>query len=228
MLNIGVVYTARGSNVGSGPPDWRVRFPRFVESYLRHPAGIDHKLYIFHKEYATPEDLRWGRDQFAILHPVENLNHLDSRTTAGCTDVCAAMTTELICPLNSSTEIMHDGWLKKLYDVIVQPNVHLVGCTGSRVATPHIRDTAFLMNRLRYAKIARQFDWEDPSRIGALDFEHGPNNLTQQILRADQKVFVVEKDRVIAPDEWPHPTTYHGNLHNVLVHDRGARDYKDA
>jgi hypothetical protein len=121
---------------------------------------------------------------------------------------------------------MHDGWLKKLYDVIMRPDVHLVGCTGSREATPHVRDTAFLIGLIRYRTIAEQFDWVDPSRAGALNFEHGPNNLTQQILRADQKVFVVEKDRVIAPDEWGH-TTYQGNLENVLVHDRGARDYRD-
>lgn len=225
--SIGVVYTARGSNVGSGPPDWKARYPRFVESYLRHPAGIDHTLYIFHKEYATDDDFDWGMSQFAGIPATHILNHLDSKTTAGCTDICYDIADTLICPLNSSSEIMHDDWLKKLYDTLMRPNTHLVGCTGSRDATLHIRDTAFLSNRLRYAQIAGQFNWIDPSRAGALNFEHGPNNFTQQILHAGDKVFVVEKDRVIAPEEWPHPTTYHGNLSNVLVHDRGARDYKD-
>jgi len=228
MAEIGVVYTARGSNVGSGPPDWRARFPRFVESYLRHPAGIDHTLYIFHKEYATDVDAEWGRSRFDTLQAVHLWNHLDSKTTAGCTDVCGDVVEDLICPLNSSSEIMHDDWLTKLYDALMLPNTHLVGCTGSRVATLHIRDTAFLMGRIRYATIAKQFDWEHPSRSGALDFEHGPNNLTQQILRAGQQVFVVEQGHAIAPEEWPSPTTYQGNLHNVLVHDRGARDYRDG
>ena len=228
MSEIGVVYTARGSNGGSGPPDWKARFPRFVKSYLQHPAGIDHTLYIFHKEYATPDECQWGIDQFADLPHIDLLDHLGSKTTAGCTDVCGDVVEQLICPLNSSTEIMHDGWLKKLHDVLMRPNVHLVGCTGSREATLHIRDTAFLSNRLRYAEIASQFDWIDPSRAGALNFEHGPNNFTQQILHAGEKVFVVENGRVIAPEDWPSPTTYQGNLHNVLVHDRGARDYRDG
>ena len=65
--NIAVVYTARGSNVGSGPPDWRARFPRFIKSYLQHQAGIDHRLYIFYKEFATAADLAWAREQFAVL-----------------------------------------------------------------------------------------------------------------------------------------------------------------
>ena len=228
MPEIGVVYTARGSNVGSGPPDWQARFPRFIKSYLQHPAGIDHRLYIFYKEFADVLDLAWAREQFAVLGDrVEILTNLGSKTTAGCTDVCGDVAEDLICPLNSSSEIMHDGWLKKLYGVLMQPDVHLVGCTGSHVATLHIRDTAFLIGRIRYATIAEQFDWKDPSRSGALNFEHGANNLTQQVLRAGQKVFVVEDNRVISPEEWPNPTTYLGNQQNVLVLDRGSRDYKD-
>jgi hypothetical protein len=39
-------------------------------------------------------------------------------------------------------------------------------------------------------------------------------------------VLVVENDRVRAPHEWG-DTTYRGNLRNVLVHDRGCRDYQD-
>ncbi len=229
MLDIGVVYTARGSNERSGAPDWKARFPRFIKSYLKHPPGIDHKLYIFYKEFAGAPDLAWAREQFAVLgNRVEILNHLGSKTTAGCTDVTGNVKEPLICPLNSSSEIMHDNWLKKLHDVYLLPMVGLVGCTGSRVANLHIRDTAFLMDRLVYAAFASQFDWVDPSRAGALHFEHGGNNLTIQMMRANMKVFVVENNRAIEPNEWPHPTTYQGNLHNVLVHDRGARDYQDG
>ena len=227
--DIGVVYTARGSNVGSGAPDWKARFPRFISSYLKHPAGIDHKLYIFYKEFAGAPDLAWAREQFAVLgNRVEILNHLGSKTTAGCTDVRDDVSESILCPLNSSSEIMHDDWLKKLYGVFKAPGVGLVGSTGSHVANLHIRDTAFLVGRQHYFTIASQFNWEDPSRTGPLEFEHGGNNLTIQTMRAGLKVFVVENNRAIEPNEWPHPTTYQGNLHNVLVHDRGARDYQDG
>ena len=220
--DIGVVYTARGMD-----PNWRIRIPRFIASYLRHPPGIDHQLYIFYKNFATPADLRWACDQLAPLHPRPILTYLDSKTTAGCFDVKNDISEPLLCHLNSSSEIMHDDWLKKLYDVLSRPRTGLVGCTGSRVANLHVRDTAFLMNSYAYFAIASQFDWEDPSRMGPLEFEHGPNGLTIQMMRAGLKVFVVEKDRAIEPNEWPSPTTYQGNLPNVLVHDRGARDYRD-
>src|ERR1039458_3367639 len=121
MTNIGVVYTARGSNVGSGPPDWKARFPRFIKSYLAHPPGIAHTLYIFYKEFATAEDCRHARRQFDVLAPREILSHLGSKTTAGCTDICDDVKETLICPLNSSSEIMHDDWLKKLHDAFVLP-----------------------------------------------------------------------------------------------------------
>ena len=229
MPEIAVVYTARGSNVGSGPPDWQARFPRFIKSYLEHPPGIDHTLYIFYKDFAGAPDLAWAREQFAVLgNRVEILNHLDSKATAGCPDVRTEVKEPILCPLNSSSEIMHDYWLANLYGVFRAPNVGLVGCTGSRVANLHVRDTAFLVGNLTYFTIASQFDWNDPSRIGALEFEHGHNNLTIQTMRAGLKVFVVEKNRAIEPNEWPSPTTYQGNLHNVLVHDRGARDYQDS
>ena len=228
MPEIGVVYTARGSNVGSGPPDWKARFPRFVKSYLEHPAGIDHRLYIFYKDFADAPDLAWAREQFTVLgNRVEILNHLKSKSTAGCPDVRDEIEEPILCPLNSSSEIMHDDWLSRLYKVFKWVDVGLVGCTGSRDANLHVRDTAFLVDTNRYFNTASQFDWEHPSRSGALEFEHGSNNLTIQIMRDGLKVFVVEKDRAIEPNEWPHPTTYLGNQQNVLVLDRGARDYKD-
>ena len=223
MPEIGVVYTCRGLDA-----NWRVRLPRFITSYLRRPAGIDHRLYILYKNFVIPSDLAWAREQLAVLgNRVELLNHLDSKALAGCTEVHADVTEPLLCHLNSSTEIMHENWLNLLYGVFRKPGTGLVGCTGSRVANLHVRDTAFLMACEDYFTIASQFDWEEKSRTGPLEFEHGPNNLTIQTMRSDRHVFVVEKDRVIAPNEWPSPTTYQGNLHNVLVHDRGARDYQD-
>ena len=227
MSEIAVVYTARGTDVGSGPPPWRARLPRFIKSYLEHPPGIAHTLYVFYKNFETATDLAWAREQFAVLgNRVELLNHLDSKTTAGCPDVHDDVTEPILCPINASSEIMHDGWLKKLYDVFVRPDVGLVGCTGSRIVNIHVRDTAILVDRHRYFSIADQFNWENPVRFGPLTFEHGDNNLTIQIMRANLRVFVVEKERIIEPAEWG-TTTYQGNLQNVLVLDRGARDYQD-
>lgn len=219
LNKIGVVFIARGLD-----PNHRARVTRFIDSYLCHPAGINHKLYILYKNFASLEDLAWTREQFTVLVPMEILDYLH-RITYGVGPICRYVNEPILCPLNGTTEIMYNDWLKRLYDVFARPDVGLVGCSGSSDnSTLHVRDTAILVDRIRYLEIAKPFDWK--TKKGWLDFENGPNNLTQQIMRDGKKVFVVEADRIRAPHEWP-VTTYRGNLHNVLVHDRGARDWHD-
>lgn len=222
MSDIGVIYIARGAD-----PNWRQRFMRFVASYLEHPAGVKHRIYVIYKEFVNADDLEWAIDQFTPLNPIHILNYrLFNSYGGGCfLEACNHVTEPLVCTLVSTTEIMHDAWLWKLHDVYRKKQAGLVGCTGSHEGNLHIRDTAIIINCEFYVAVARQFDYKT-SKDGYLDFEHGPNNLTIQVMRAQMPVFVVEKERVIAPAEWGH-TTYRGNLHNVLVHDRGARDFQD-
>jgi hypothetical protein len=192
-----------------------------------HHTGIGCQLYITYKEFATPADLAWAREQFARLSHIEILDYIERNSFGGgCfLEACDHVKEPVICPLVSTTEIMHDGWLAKLYDAFRYPRVGLVGCTGSKEATWHIRDTAILISREFYQSVLKQFDFK-LSKLGYLDFEHGPDNLTQQVIRDGHAVLVVEKHRVILPGDWNH-TTYRGNLENVLVHDRGARDFQD-
>jgi hypothetical protein len=137
--------------------------------------------------------------------------------------------------LASSAEIMHDNWLVKLYDVLNLPNVGLVGCCGSSAFIPywfpelaypnlHIRTPTFMIWRSLFQEIAGPFDFS--SKQNDCAFEHGPNSMTHQVLAAGKKALVVETERVIEPDAWG-DTTYRNNLQNVLIHDRGARDYHD-
>ena len=222
MTDIGVVYIARGAD-----PNWQQRLTRFIQSYMNHPAGVHHCLYVIYKEFATPEDLEWALKRFHDLPHFQILNYIGYNSFGGgCFEEASRHVHEpLLCTLVATTEIMHDQWLLKLYNVFRDRGAGLVGCTGSKEANLHIRDTAILIERERYIGISKQFDFTK-SKGPYLDFEHGPDNLTIQVMRAPLPVFVVEKNRVIAPEEWGH-TTYRGNLHNVLVHDRGARDFQD-
>ena len=222
MSEIGIVYIARGAD-----PNWQQRIMRFRTSYIQRPAGIDHQLYVIYKEFAVPEDFAWATEQFAPLHPDEITKYIGFNSFGGgCfQEACLHVREPLISTLVSTTEIMHEDWLLKLYDTFSYWDAGLVGCTGSKEGALHIRDTAILIEREWYQSIVKQFDFK-ASKDGYLAFEHGPNNLTIQTMAAGKPVFVVEKDRVIAPDQWAH-TTYRGNMHNVLVHDRGARDFQD-
>jgi hypothetical protein len=221
MSDIGVVYITRGVD-----PNWRARLTRFITSYLKYHGGAEHRLYVIYKEF-SPDDLLWARHQLADLDHEPIFDYLEHNSFGGgCfQEACAHVTEPLLCTLVSTTEIMQPVWLHRLYNVFLWHKAGLVGCTGSKEANLHIRDTAILIRRSQYLEISKQFDFTK-SKEGYLDFEHGPNNLTIQVMRANRPVFVVEKERVLAPDAWGH-TTYRGNLENVLVHDRGARDFQD-
>jgi hypothetical protein len=236
MSDIGVVYLARGVD-----PNWKERLTRFVVSYLGHPAGVDHHVYVIFKEFETPEDLEWAVDHLVPLHPTCILNHIGINSYAGGSFLEASghVAEQLVCFLGSTSEIMHPDWLFKLYSALCRPTVGAACCTGSygfitefnpQLTYPniHIRNLSFIIERTRYQEAAKTVDWtpKPGHKLADLNFEHGPNSLTRQIMAAGKTVLVVEKDRVIAPHEWG-DTTYRGNLHNVLIHDRGARDYND-
>jgi len=230
MSAIGVIYMARGLD-----SNWRARVTRFIASYLRHPAGIDHQLYVILKELAEPADWHWTKDQFAPLQPVIIDDPSSSVGNGAFLKACKYVDEPAVCMLASSAEIMHDNWLVKLYDVLNLPNVGLVGCCGSSAFIPywfpelaypnlHIRTPTFMIWRSLFQEIAGPFDFS--SKQNDCAFEHGPNSMTHQVLAAGKKALVVETERVIEPDAWG-DTTYRNNLQNVLIHDRGARDYHD-
>ena len=222
MSEIGVVYICRYPD-----PNFEQRLTRFVRSWVEHPPGIGCQFYVIYKEFPGSEPLHWAQGQFIELNPIHILQHNDNNAYGGgCfQEACQYINEPLLCTLVSTTEVMHDNWLEKLFHVYWRKDAGLVGCTGSKEGQIHIRDTAIIIERVRYEGIVKQFDFTT-SKDGYLDFEHGPNNLTIQVMRANKPVFVVEKDRIIEPKDWDH-TTYRGNMHNVLVHDRGSRDFQD-
>jgi len=232
---IGVVYLARGAD-----PNWEKRILRFIASYERHPAGHSAMLYVIYKEFDVP-GLVWAQAEFSRLNHTEILTYNGFNSYAGGSFLEASrrVAEPLCCYLGSTTEIMHDNWLARLYEGFSLPTVGAVCCTGSYgfitefnpgLSYPniHMRNLSFLMNREHYIAEAQTVDWtEKPGhKLADLNFEHGPNSLTRRIMAAGKTILVVEKDRIRAPHEWG-DTTYRGNLHNVLVHDRGARDYQD-
>lgn len=221
MSDIGVVYIARGLD-----PHWQTRISRFVESWRVHPPGTDCHVYVIYKE-CTQKQLTWAIEETLPLWPTNIFDYNEYNSWGGgCFKEAGKHVTEpLLCTLVSSAEVMHDNWLWKLYCAFAALNAGLVGCTGSQELHLHIRDTAILIECSRHQAIIEQFDFK--SKADYDDFEHGPNNLTLQIIQSGKSVYVVEKDRVLAPSAWAH-TTYRDNLHNVLVHDSGARDYKDG
>lgn len=220
-MRIGVIYICRYPD-----PNWVQRLTRFTTSWYNHRPGTDHALYVIYKEFPDMETMRWAAQQLPVKHYSIMEHNLPNSYGGGCfLEACNYVQEDLICTLVSTTEIMHSDWLARLYDVYTGRSAGLVGCTGSHEGNLHVRDTAIIIDKEFYIGVAKQFDYTT-SKDGYLDFEHGPNNLTIQVMRSGKPVFIVEKERVIEPKDWGH-TTYRGNMHNVLVHDRGSRDFQD-
>jgi hypothetical protein len=242
---IGVIYTTRGDDA-----TFQQRLERFVRTYQMYPAGIDHRLYVTYKEFSRPADLLWAKTQSAALGAVDITDYIgfNSCGGAGCfLDASKHVAEPLICCLNTSSDIMHENWLLKLYDAYNQPTVGLVGCSGSygfiteifqgKCYYPniHIRGTGFLIHKEHFQPITSRFDFSSFNMTlstGAkinydyFDWEFGPNSMTRHIMAMGKTVLVAEKDRVIAPHQWG-DTTYRGNTHNLLINDRGSRDFHD-
>lgn len=125
MPEIAVVYLARFAE-GVEP----VR--RFIDSYERHPAGIDHDLVIVWKGF--PDQNPAGSPQKRIF---DRFDHRSIAMTDEGLDLTAydiaseKLDHQYVCFLNTFSEIASDNWLQKLYSHIARPNVGVVGSTGS-------------------------------------------------------------------------------------------------
>lgn len=126
MKEICVVHLVRAHN-GTDP------FARFLKSYLQHPGGVGHDLLIVFKGFDTPE----SKDEYLqLLKPFRyiafDVSDIGYDVTAYFSVVKQyAKDYRYFCFLNSFSVIQDHAWLSKLYHHIAQPNIGLVGATGS-------------------------------------------------------------------------------------------------
>ncbi len=124
MADVCVVHLVRSRN-GIEP------FKRFIRSYSQHRAGVEHDFIVIFKGFSRDEDTRdyrklmscfqyktlfvrdYGYDVRAYFVAVKTFHY------------------KYYCFLNSFSCILDDDWLMKMYTYITQPNVGLVGCSGS-------------------------------------------------------------------------------------------------
>lgn len=124
MSDICVVHLVRKKN-GIEP------FRNFLESYLNHPAGVEHELLILFKGFSGKADigpfeklLKNVPHTFLILsdYGFDLRPYFVAAEKSDC---------RYLCFLNSFSLIQADGWLLNLYRHITKPGVGLVGATGS-------------------------------------------------------------------------------------------------
>jgi hypothetical protein len=123
--SVAVVYLARGSD--SAP---LARFRPFLESYCRFAAVAEHDLFIIFKGFDDRSGVERAQEIFSGVR-YNAITTDDANFDLGAYRVAAEhIHHDLICFLNSNSEILSAGWLAKLLVNFGRPSVGIVGATG--------------------------------------------------------------------------------------------------
>jgi hypothetical protein len=225
--SIAVGYLARGAD-----EEYVALLNRFVESYCQYRAGIDHTLYVMFKGFSNADALAAARQVFSGIRYEPVFLDDDSFDIGAYIEWSAGIKEDIMCPLNTTSAILCDDWLLKLYDNLTLPNVGLVGAGGSfeslyepwKTFPPfpniHMRLSGFMLRTDVFRRIARGIKIR--TKLDTLHFESGPESITRQILRSGQQILVVGRNgRGYPPPLWPASETFRlGSQSNLLIADK--------
>ena len=108
-------------------------FRRFLESYRENPGGIEHDLLIVFKGFAQPQDTA---EYLELLAPIRYATFQVPDEGFDITAYFAVVKRyseqyRYFCFLNSYSVILDHDWLRKLHENISNPEMGVVGSTGS-------------------------------------------------------------------------------------------------
>lgn len=218
---------------------------RFLESYRRHAAGIEHRLLVifngFGRNLPAPFEAALAGIEFETLQLSER--HLD---LAAYRVAAEAAEGSRLCFLNSHSEPLAEGWLERFHRQLSAPEVGLVGATGSyeqsassplgrvvnrrrltRFPNPHIRTSSFMISR----ELMLDLEWGDVrKKAAAWQLENGPRSITRQVWQRGLEALVIGRDGEAYPQErWYESRTFRsGEQENLLVADNRTREYQEA
>lgn len=226
---IALVYLARGADV-----EHEARSRRFLQSYRRLEAGEAHRLFIIFKGFKDANHLMEGQEIFRSLDHAPLFTGDLSFDLGAYIEAARHISHERLCFLNSSSEILCDGWLSKLSANFAMPGVGIVGATASfeslpgfpSFPNPHIRSNAFMIRRDLFLEVLSRFDLT--TKWSAYSAESGHASMTLQIFEKGMTALVVGRDgRGYTPSWWPHSQTFRqGSQSNLLVHDNVTRTFE--
>jgi hypothetical protein len=210
----------------------------FLSTYHAHAAGIDHDFLIIDKGGITAapkgyECLRVndrGYD-FCAFGKVLPLSHQY----------------DYIVKLNSTSLILADHWLLKLYSAMQTNQAGIAGATGNWATgrsmsrarwrnlvyppfpNPHIRGTGFIIAAEVFRKIWHGGLWHSLDQFRYL-MEHGRDNISKRIEALGLKLLVVDKTGgVWEPSDWEQSNTFRsGQQENLLIADKQTIIYEEA
>jgi hypothetical protein len=228
-----ILYLARGATTGDF-----ANFERFVASYQRFDAGVDHELYVIFKGYQSASHLAAGQAKFSGLRYHAIFTSDDSFDIGAYRDSLAHLSQDNVCLFNTHSEIACDNWLAKLAANLHQPYVGIVGATGSLeslnlIDSPgfpnaHIRSNAFMMRRTLLRDILAPEQIRE--KRDTFGLESGARSITRRVFERGLTALVVARDgRGYPPHLWATSKTFRlGAQANLLAHDNQTRYFEHA
>ena len=220
-----------------------VALTRFVASYRARSAGLDHRLVVLFKGFADREETR---EHVEALDGLEYESMFYSRPTFDLPAYSAAadaLDASHLCFMNSESVLLADGWLAAMAEQLADPDVGVVGATGSYESphslnplrrrrwiafpNPHLRTNAFMLSR----DLMRTVQWpEVRTKARAWELESGRRGLTRHAWSRGLHTLVVGRDgHGYPPETWPASRTFRsGEQENLLVADNRTRQWEEG
>lgn len=189
---------------------------RFIASYRKYPAGIDHSLVIIAKNCNDKYVYR-KLCQMAAKNNARVIDLPDDGWDFGAYfRVSELLDSDYVLFMGSSINIACDNWLSMLYRPFKEdPSVQLVGpmgswgdSTGKVFPNYHIRTCSFMLKRELFREYisTQKFPVTKDDTYG---LEHGENSITNFVLNKGYKAVVVNRDgEIFSPENWVFSKTF--------------------
>lgn len=212
-MNIDVVYLAYLNEEAHYTIDV---IKNFFNTYKKFQAGIDYSLIIIAKNW-TDKNLYSQLCSMAKEYKAKIIDLPDDGWDIGAYyRVAKILKSQYILFLGSSTLIMSNNWLSKLYSPFIKDkSIQLVGAMGSLEAghyrefpNPHIRTCSFMIKRTFLLEYASKHKFPI-TKDDTYEFEHGKDSITNFILNKGYKAVVVNSDgEIFEPGNWAFSKTF--------------------
>ena len=215
-MNVEVIYVIP-VHIGPQPFEYALRF---IESYYRHPPGMEHKTTVVLNGGQPTSELTC---LFSSLQNMNFLEHDDSAWDIGAFQKAAGVSTaDLLVFFGTSVYFKTAGWLRIMVNAAQKYGLGLYGTMGNRgiphKVWPHVRTTGFWIQRELFNRY--------PHRIThcgmRYEFEHGKTCIAEWIKAQGLKTRVVTRTGVYLWENWDEITNgYHrGDQSAMLCGDR--------
>lgn len=191
-MNVAVVYVCPTVE----PYTYLPLAKKFARTWLEHPPGYEHKLFIM------VNGTDWApafKAEFAQIP-----HHYEFHDNVGW-DVGAfqraanVIPCDLLVCLGAHISFNHDNWLRTIADAFIDNGPGLYGPWGALFPTIHVRTTAFWCPPELLASYPY---YVQSSRLSRYTFEHGKDSFTRWTLDAGFPCYMVTTKGTFSIPDW--------------------------